>query len=132
MTFQEYLQENVFIVYHGGAVEKLENKPMYFSFDKNFANSYAKIKGGEVKKYKVTINNPASENDIKQAIEKAGMDKDSNLAEIASDEKIINILRKKGFDGIYDVSDFGFDSDFDEYKILMVFNASEQVEIYQE
>lgn len=129
----DFLSQNM--VYHGGAQkltrEKLKNDLLYLSTDYNFSAGYSTQRSGasepQVTSGIILINNPAPADIVEQVASKLGFTTDSySQAELVEKGEVANELRKMGYDGALRLWDFGFESDFDEALVDIVFDAKRQ------
>lgn len=129
----DFLSQNM--VYHGGAQkltrEKLKNNLLYLSTDYNFSAGYSTQRSGasepQVTSGIIFINHPAPAQIVEHVASKLGIDTNSySQAELVEQGEVANELRKMGYDGALRLWDFGFESDFGEALVDIVFDAKEQ------
>ena len=123
-------------VFHGSRdrILKLTRSPMYASRDLGVAVSYAKNRHSAdvtyVHRLIFDIKKAATGADIMAAMERTGGEPADllSVAHALSYKRVLSFLRGMGFDGAVDVVDFSFDGP-EEVEVLVVFDASSQVEL---
>ena len=119
-------------VYHGTdkTFDAFRDEVTYFTDAKEDARGYAENRSAQgeprtIQAY-IKIDNPATEKDVLRVAKKLGVSQESNSpAALAANNKVRQELIKEGFDGIANVADFGFLSDFDEINAHAVFTSAQ-------
>jgi hypothetical protein len=107
---------------------------MYASKDQEVAISYAKNRYSTnvtyVHRLIFDIKKAATGEDVMAALEETGGQPSDLLSEAhaLSYERILSLLKRRGFDGAIEVRDFAFDGP-EEIEVLAVFDAFWQVEL---
>ena len=122
-------------VYHGTRDPNLvlTNEPLYGAIEYDVAESYARHRsmGGTPCVYTLEfmITKLASDEDIRNIVEKVGGTEDELMAAVATENiEVVTALIQQGFDGGF-AWDFGFRGDFDEVQVYFVFDAKKSARI---
>jgi len=120
------------VVYHGTdkMFDSFKDDVTYFTPDKNEANGYAQYRYGKGKARTVSvylkIENEATEEKLNEVATKLGVyDNTEPLAPLAQNVSVKNELIKQGYDGVMNINDFGFLSDFNEIQVHVIFSNSQ-------
>lgn len=104
------------VMYHGTKRDVLDGNVKYFSPKKELAATYAanrKGENGNVITANINLENPASVDDVIDAAIDIGVAKDRgwNGWELLDDVKVVDELKKRGFDGAHFKEDYGLEDE---------------------